>query len=312
MIRVKGFELVIQVPRPADNREKPLKLVPRSTTSDKAALFDVDGGSLELINVRIVCDNKDAPMPRSMIRVKGGDLRLFGCTVQGPLDKGPDNYLRLIEFHGSGKQDPASTPAFACSQTLMISGKQVLQVVGGGARVRWQKCLALAAQDLLDFDPAELEGQCNVQVSLENNTFAVRRTAFHIGDPPAGVAPLIEPILLRADKNLFVDPFSDVPRASYLLDVTPRALGLGLVLWQGTGNAFDERWGSLLPGGGALRAWQRLWGTYGERDAVTVTWPPTTPSTFAVGAPQLERLQPPPHWAEYGADLLRLGISKKK
>jgi serine/threonine-protein kinase len=312
-LRVKGFDLVLQVPVPADPKEKPLTLVPRSTTADQAALIDVENGSLEMINVRILCDNKDVPLPRSLIRVKGGDLRLFGCTLQGPLDKGPANYERLIEFHGSGKKELAAAHQLACSQTVLISGKQVLGLIGGGAHVRSQQCVALAAEDLMELDPGSVQGHANVQVALQNSTLAVRRNAFHVNDPPASAGPWVEPILVQADKNLFVDPFIEGPRTSCLLDLTPRALSLGVIQWQGTGNGFDERWSSLVPAVGmSLPAWQRLWGRVGERGAAIVTWPAAPPSTFALGTPQLQRLQPPRQWQEYGADLLRLGIGKKK
>src|SRR5947208_14363451 len=99
-IRLKGVDLVIYVTPPADAKSSPLVLFPRVLTSpEQPALIDVEDGSLELINVRLTYDNKtDLVAPATMLRVRGGDLRLFGCRLQGALDKMPPNYAGLIEW----------------------------------------------------------------------------------------------------------------------------------------------------------------------------------------------------------------------
>jgi serine/threonine-protein kinase len=323
-IRLKGVDLVVYgPPSPTDAKTKPLTLVPNRLTTDNAhALFDIENGNLELINVRILYENKPIIMPSMMVRVQGGDLRLHGCWLQGPLDRGPETYGRLIEFHGSGRSDLKAAHVLACQQSVLLSGKEVIKILGGGARLRINQSLLLAAQDLFDFAPGfnfqpDAGGapvKLNVQMVLENNTLAVRRNAFHVHEPLAFANPVIEPVVVQAERNLFADPFSDEPRTSCLLDLTPRAMQRGLFLWQGKANAYDgARWYTYVPAGAGpapQAQWQQLWGKAGERESTQVIWPVGT--TFAVANPQLDRLRLPPKTAVYGADLSKLGIGPKK
>src|SRR5205814_8873390 len=113
----------------------------------------------------------------------------------------------------------------------------------------------LAADDLFELTPghgfeadaADRSVRANVQLHLQNNTLAVRRSAFRVHALAGKHGPIVEALLILAEKNLFVDPFLGMPRSSCLLDIAPAALHSGLVLWQGKGNAYDERWSTFLP-----------------------------------------------------------------
>ena len=78
-IVLKGVDLTLCFEANRDPKAPPLTLVPdRQTAIEEEALFDLDGGSLELINVRVVFENRNAIMPKRILRLKGANLRLFG------------------------------------------------------------------------------------------------------------------------------------------------------------------------------------------------------------------------------------------
>ena len=132
-IVVKGFDLTLCCDTVADAKDRPLTLVPDPSAGDQEAMFDVENGKLELGNIRVVFPNRNTVMPRRMFRLKGADLRLHGCWLQGPLDKAPPSFRTLIEFAGSGVEQAESGHSVAAMQTALIAGPRVIEVHGIGA-----------------------------------------------------------------------------------------------------------------------------------------------------------------------------------
>ena len=293
----------------------PLTLVPDPSAGDQEAMFDVEGGTLEMANIRIVFPNRNTVMPRRMIRLKNADLRLYGCWLQGPLDKGPPAFRALIDFTGSGEQQAELGHRMAVMQTALLAGPKVVEFHGSGAHVRMQQCLVVAAQDAFDCRLGQaLPSRLNVQWLLERSTFAIRRNLFAVNDV-SNLSQVLEPMVVQADDNVFADPFTEAPHTSCLLAVPSAVLQRGAVLWQGNGNAYDaKRVRAFLnigdmPAITTYAAWQQLWGKMGERDAVMASWPTNRPSTFAVGTPIIDRLRVT---GPEGADLAKVGTGKKK
>ena len=319
-IVVKGFDLTLCFDTVGGAKDGPLTLRCRTPAAgDQEAMFDVEGGSLEMGNIRVVFPNRNTVMPRRMFRLKGADLRLHGCWLQGPLDKAPPSFRTLIEFAGSGAEQAESGHSLAAMQTALLAGPRVIEVHGIGTRVRMQQCLVVAARDAFDcrLGPA-VPPRLNIQWLLERSTFAVRRNLFGVKDV-SNVSQVLEPMVVQAEANVFANPFIETPRTSCMLAMSAAAVERGVVLWQGAANAYDaKRWQSFLNIDEASTitthaAWQQLWGKMGERDGVMVAWPATPPSTFAVGTPQIERLRLPGAMGTvYGADLTKVGSGKKK
>jgi len=129
---------------------------------------------------------------------------------------------------------------------------------------------------------------------------------------------------VQAQGNLFLDPFANDANQSCLLQLPPETLARGELLWQGAANGFDKRLAAFvriggedaIPGGSGR--WHALWGAVGERKPLLVDIPAGDKSTFRADAPRLDRLALPssirPERGEGlpGANLLRLGIQKKK
>jgi serine/threonine-protein kinase len=314
-LRVQGAGLVLSFEKP-EHFADPLTLTPSTAAGDQEALIQVDGGDLELRGARIVFpSSRFAAVPRHVLQVRGGNMRLAGCHLQGQLVSTNEAYQGLIGFDGSGK-DTAPTPSCAVSECILLSGRTVFQLRQGGARLRLQQSLALAADDFLLLDLTGAPPRPNVKCSLEHNTLAVRRALIDVRGGAAGAVP--DPAVIRADGNLFLAPF-DGPGPSTLLRCDRACLAQGLLSWQGKGNGFDRQRlhsyvtvaGETPAGRQSFEAWAGLWGTPGERAPLLVDLPQ---GTFKLRPPPLRQLALPrsvrPQAGEAlpGANLVRLGI----
>jgi hypothetical protein len=320
-IQVRGADLVLYFPPPPGDGE-PLTLVPNPMTAGgKPALIEVEGGSLEMIGARVLCDNAaSTPLPLHVLAVQGGSLRLFGCQLQGPLTRAPAEFRGLIRFEGSGKDEPARAHACALNECVLVSGRGLLGVRGIGARLRLKQCVLLALDDGLTFDPADTSAaRLNVRISLDHNTLAARGGAIVVKDAPKLPAGA-EPIVIQADDNLFLDPFEAPPKSAMLV-YEGDALNRGVILWQGKGNGYDAKRlhayavaaADTTPARQEHRAWARLWGRAGEEQARLVRWPATGAWTVNAERPQLDRLRLPAQVGlPVGADLARLGITPRR
>jgi hypothetical protein len=154
----------------------------------------------------------------------------------------------------------------------------------------------------------------NVHAFLENVTVAARGAVLRLDDAPQLGVPA-EPIVVRTRACAFLQPFSDAPLPPTLLAVAERALGRGLLVWQGEGNAFDKRMGREVQSlsGGVSRpqpglTWPRLFGSAWERQQI---FDVVATSTIDWGNPRLDRLAVPGKPPQPGADLEFLGLAKK-
>src|SRR5207253_3206834 len=128
-----------------------------------------------------------------------------------------------------------------------------------------------------------------------------------------------EPVVVQAEKSLFLDPFEG-ERHSALLRFEGGALAKGALLWQGKGNGYDDKRllayvapeAEATPAKQPHQVWARLWGKPGEQGPLLVDWPAGPLWTFPAERPQLDRLRHPQGLARAGADLGRLGLLLKK
>jgi eukaryotic-like serine/threonine-protein kinase len=303
-IRVNGSSLVIYFDSARDNPNGLELLPPVGGTGDAEALIDVRNGSLEITNGRFALPNsRIASMPRHLIRVQGGELRLAACRLTGPLGSVPDDYRGLIHFVGSGKGESDRALEAAVADSVLASGRACASVEGTGARLRIHNSVLVSGGDALELRPgapadkwrllaALLPGwndvwsrefrlpqrqRANGQVILERNTVAVRGALLRLGDAGDFLAPVAEPYFVLARSNVFLDPFADGTRAGGMLAAEGRALGRGLLVWQGDGNVFDKGLHFYVAAADRLPtkpqefdAWVRAWGLAGEQSPVAL------------------------------------------
>jgi len=318
-IHVKGSSLVLYFEGGGGDADPPVLVPHDSIASDADALIDVEGGHLEMIGggVRLP-DFRLALMPPYAIKVRGGDLRLFHCRLQGPLLNAPPGYQGLIRFEGaSSEPDPTKVRGCTLNETVLVSGKSALHLVGGGARVRLRQCVLLSAADAIHFDPGPTaKARLDVQCLLEQTTVAARRAMVRLSDAPQLEGP-VEPIVLEPRFCAFLNPFADMA-APLVLDANDGALARGLLLWQGGGNAFDWRLRyDVVPKSAGAAGWARLWGrSWERRQALDVPFK----QALDLAKPELDRLAVPPALVKPpvgeekrppGADFELLGLAKK-
>jgi serine/threonine-protein kinase len=312
-IRIRGSSLVLYF-EPVEAEAKPLTLVPhKETLPEGEALIEVDGGGLDVIggSVRFP-DFNTALVPPYAVKVRGGDLRLFRCRLDGPLQHPPPAYRGLIRFEGrSGDAAPAKPHGCSLNESVLVSMRNCVHVAGGGARLGLQQCVILAGEDAIHFAPgATATPRLDVQCLLDQTTVAARHAVVRLSDAPQLEGP-VEPIIMQTRFCDFANPFTDAPEAT-LLAADDGALARGLLVWQGGSNAFDRRLASGTP------AWAKLWGRTWELQQILDV---PLKGTISRDKPELERLALPPGLLKPlpgeekrpppGADFELLGLLKK-
>jgi eukaryotic-like serine/threonine-protein kinase len=323
-IRVRGFDLVLAFVRLSPRVGPPALVASPANVRGGTALIEVEDGGLEIVGGKItLAGQKPAALPAHLLKVTGGDLRLFQCHLAGPL--GPDTgaYQSLIDFQGAGDQAGDEPRTCALGDCLLESGKVLLRLRDPGIRLLLRNNVLIAGEDGLRFDfGAVPTPRLNVQCALEHNTVAVRRAVLDLPDTP-GVRAITTPVVVRAEANVFLDPFTDLPRQATLLRCHGQAIARGALLWQGKDNGYDRRLHAYAVAAEGsdeaqpLATWTQLWGTPGEQQPQVLEVPATPQTTFSVEVPRPERLVLPPEIrarfgaAVPGADLARLGLLRK-
>jgi serine/threonine protein kinase len=317
-IHLKRTTLVLYFEKPKGDSER-LTLVAKG---EGEAFIEIEDGGLEIIGGSFAYPREgDAPMPASMFKIQGGDLRLSGCRLMGALANPGKSYRNLIQIQGTGPGAEGFRDCAIADSTL-VSARNCVTSTSSGVRVRMQNCVVVSGTEAFRIEPDSLPKQrLNCQYFLDRNTIAARGTVFHLIDVPSLSGP-VEPIFVRAQNNVFLDPFAGSKRESGLLTFDEAALTRGLLVWQGDGNAYDKQLHHYLwPHGVALTrnpqpygAWVNFCGPLGDRKPIFLA--STQPRTFdwdklsfdALTLPQAVRVKmsvPP------GADFDQLGILNK-
>jgi|GEM_PF-1085860 len=321
-IHVKGSSLVLYFEPPEEGKERPV-LVPKNVAG-REALIDVEGGSCELVGGKIRFPNaRNLPVPQYVVKVQGGHLYVVGCHLEGSLDQAPNSYHGLIHFSGSGEPAPDQAQECALADSILLSGLSCVHVANPGTRLRLQNCALVSATEAFYLEPGSASAEkLNVQCILERNTIAARHAAFRLADAVQPPSP-IDPLVVQAKGNVFLDLFKDPQRRAGLLTYEGESLSHGLMVWQGEGNVYDKQFQfyaapydqQLANAAQPVAKWSQLWGSLGDRRMTVID-----PAVRALdpGNLQLERLAVPELSSRHtsrgplpGADLEQLGIVKK-
>jgi serine/threonine-protein kinase len=314
--RIKGVQLVLYFEPPREDAA-PLALAwPGREAVSQEALIEVEDGSLEVINGDLrLPDFRLALVPAYLLKVHGGDLRLFGCRLVGPRQQVPAAFRGLLCVDGFGKLDAERARGCAINQSVLSSGKAVVTLKGTGIRLLTKQSVLVAGTDALSVEPGpDFKGRANVQCLLEQTTVAARRAAVHLEDAP-GNGPPVEPALVQTRECAFLNPFAAPGNRAGLLHFSGNALARGLVVWQGEGDGFDQRLhfgaaGTVPDQPEPPTAWARLWGPQGERQPAGEL---LTGRGFDADRWPLDRLAIRTRTGNTpGADLTLVGILKKK
>ncbi|MBY0231838.1 MAG: protein kinase [Gemmataceae bacterium] len=307
-IQVKGSSLVLHFEQPEGKDSKPLALV-AGFTPDLAPLVSVEGGDLEVIGgVLRSPDSSGVKLPW-LVRVKGGDVRMHKTRLDGPRQAVPEGYRGVLRVHGSGDADRPATVAL--NECVVVSSLEAVSLADSGMRFHLKQSVLVAGTDALSLLPGK--GKAGMGVSLEYCTLAARRAMVRLGDLPEGGVPPM-PVQVRSKDCAFLNPFPGKGAKSGMLLFDGEGFHHGLLAWQSERDGYDPRLhfaAAALPiseGKAAKDAWGRLLGTPGFLSPRPPL--PGTLRVFDAKAWDLDRLGLP--MRELGADLSRLGLTKKK
>jgi serine/threonine-protein kinase len=315
-VRVKGANLVLFF-EPPEKSQPAAFLVPHQEKSvgEAEGLVQVEGGSLEIIGGEVrFLDFQLALSPPYLVKVQGGDLRMYRTRLTGPLVRPPNNYRGAIRYD-PGIADAERPRGGVLNETVIVSGKAGIDA-STGSKLRLKQSLLLCGTDAFVLQPAP-ESRPGGHLTLENVTVAARQGAFRLVESASPEPPA--PFAVIARLSVFLNPFTDASPAT-LFVANDGALARSLLVWQGEGNVFDKRMGQLIAGiasGTLVRPpaseqplpWNRLSGKDWERRQrfdVNFT------RTFDWAKPDLEILAVPGAGKPLaGADLELLNLKKK-
>ncbi len=314
-IRVKGSTLVLYFEPPADEKTAPPALKP-SFPGPGGPLIDVEGGGLVIINGVVRCPDSGIKLSQ-VVRVRGGDMRLYRTRIEGPRVTSPEGYVAALSVSGSGDTTgPEKSAVVSLNECVVTSNRTGVEIEGAGVRLHMRHCAVLSGAEALAILPGEkCAGRANVQAVLESCTFAARRAVLRLGDVGEGVVPSM-PVQVRTRDCAILNPFAGKPSRAGLLAYEGDALSRGVLMWQSERDAFDPR---LHHGAAAAgdppdakeprAAWHRLWGSTG-RSAQRPDLPGSL-ATFTAKSWPLEALILPLRDGP-GAAMSRLGITRGK
>ncbi|MFO0881217.1 MAG: serine/threonine-protein kinase [Gemmataceae bacterium] len=312
-IRLKGVHLTLHFEEPADKETPPITLN-LARTSGSVPLIDLEEGSLDVIGGTLRVPDQSTLKVSQVIRVRGGNLRLFRTRIEGPQQSTPEGFQAAITVVGSGDPLAEKARSVVINESVIVSSRAGLDLVGIGLRLAVAQSVIVAGSDALHFTPGKaFKGRAATQVFLTHVTLAGRRAVVGLSDPGAGEMPT-EPIYVQAKECAYLNPFPGRPSKAGILACEGEALSRGLLLWQGEREGFDIRLffaaapvASIGEKKEGYAPWKQLWGPAAVREPRELALLPA----FEARRWPLERLmlksrQPP------GANLERLGLTPRK
>lgn len=310
-IRLKGSSLVLYFEPPPEKTER-LTLIPAATGAGEAIL-EIEQGDLEIINGSLgFAESGEARILPWLLKVRGGDVRLFRTHLKVPPRSSGASYRGLISMDGSGATTAERVRTCAINESVLLSAYDGIRIQNIGARLLLTQTLLIAGNDALRLalDPG-YKGRANVQCVLDHATVAGRSSALRLADIKPSDPPA-EPVVIQTHNCSFLNLFGRAARPSLVL-YDGEALAHGLLVWQGDGDAFDRRlWYGAVSTAAPLpdrleehSSWVALWGTPALRGAQLNLFLNRTLDADRWALDGLANLKVP------GADLGKLDIARK-
>jgi len=270
-------------------KKEPLTLIP-SGRGPAEALFEVEQGNLSIINGNLRFSSaSDSRVTPWLIKMRGGDLRLFHSRLEVPPKDSGAAFRGLISLVGSGDTTADHARTCVANESILVSGRDAIAIEGIGARLLLAQTLVIAGDYAirLALDPdftrkasssrgagvSSVGGRANVQCLLDHVTVAARDAVLYLPDVKH-TGPLADPVVLQSHDCGFVNLFSLAHRPG-LVRYEGEALARGLLVWQSENDAFDRRlWFGAVCASAPLpdkqedhASWLALWGSPGLRRA---------------------------------------------
>jgi len=289
---VKGSNLILYFePSPekkeGEKKKEPLALVPAGR-GPAEALVEVEQGNLSIINGNLrFSEAVQSRVVPWLIKMRGGDLRLFHTRLEVPPKDSGVAFRGLIALAGSGDSATDRVRSCVVNESILASARDAIAVEGIGARLLLAQTLLIAGEDAIHLtlpptlpSPAGGEervgstGKANVQYLFDHATVSARGAVLYLPDVKQ-IGPPIEPVIVQSHDCGFVNLFAGRIHRPSLVRYEGEALAHGLLIWQSYNDAFDRRlWFGAVCAANPLpdkpedhAAWLALWGAPGLRRA---------------------------------------------
>ncbi len=262
-VQVNGIQqLVLYFKQPADPRDT-LMLDLETPKLPRPPMFEMVGGRLELVglNVRL----SPATLVPTIVHVKGGDLAMTRCRLQGPLTAASESFQSLIIVSNT---EPMPT-TLLLRDNIFTSGKLLIRL-DDHVQLKARNNVFLSLGDGVRMDSNRPTAP--IVHLLDHNTFAARQNCFTLRTGPEFEATSYT--LMHANSNAFLHPFAEADHGTFLRGGL-EWVHSGRWSWQGRYNVYDARWhawiGAALDkpaGKQTLNDWKLTWGQIAEQDAI--------------------------------------------
>jgi hypothetical protein len=212
-----------------------------------------------------------------LIKVRSGDLRLFGTHLEVPPKDSGTTFRGLISLQVSDGLAAERLRACIANESILVSARDALAIEGIGARVMVTQTLLIAGENAirLALDPGfsqkasgPFTGKANVHCQFDHATVAARGAVVHLEDVQRA-GPPAEPVIVQSHGCGFVNLFAGRTSRPSLVRYEDEALAHGLLLWQSENDGFDQRlWFGAISTATPLpetpeehASWMSLWGS---------------------------------------------------
>lgn len=312
----KGTSLVLYFHQPPEAKDKLiLQFAPRTTEVE--GMIHLDEGNLDVYHGELhMGASSFARGVPYLLKVRHGVVRMLRTHLSaGPL--APAGLRALVTIEGI--HQPQAEKPFGCalSESVLVSGKKGIEMIGTGIRLHLQDSLLATGEEAIELAPGkDVQPGAQVFCSLDRCTLGSRGKVFSIQEAEEA-AFRTHPIMIQTTSCAFIQPF---PKNEELPDVLIHAGGTtlerGQVIWQSEGDAFDGRWTRPLGSGAGSghhplkqEEWEAILGSPSFRKP---TLDVQFLAAFVPGRWPLGELRTrptiPPMPRKWGADLYQLGI----
>ena len=252
-------------------REKPLFIEPIAATAGERpeALFDVEGGRIDLVGARIrIPASATRKYPLRILRVSGGDFTLQNCQLEGQLRDGATDDP-LIEWNRSTGAESSSRGRALIKNSFLVGRRAVLAADAGGCLLEVRNCILLSQFDGLSLSGSE--GTDEGHVVLTDCTVSVGRSAVVLEAPSNGAQ-----ITVLVDHTVFGPAVEPVDEGPIVVTLPASESGAGSLSWWENRNAFSSQFETFrslseeTPEPQDFQEdWQRAWGPEHVLDPLT-------------------------------------------
>lgn len=275
--RVVNASLVLYFVPPTDAKLPPLTLFAPGVAAGQEGLVEVENGTLEVCNGSIRYEDfPTALLPPYLLRVRGGDLKLYNCRLIGPTKAPPATFRGVARVDGSGKLGRDNMRSLAAADTVFLSARDGVHLTNVGVTASLSQCVILCGEDGIRLEPKLSDGRAGMLCGLERCTVAARGAVVRLVDGGSTELPR-EPAVVQTRACVFLNPFTKddgrTPLSAGLLRCEGAALMRGLLVWQSEDDVYDKRLfyaAAVTPPSQPepLSAWRGLWGSTNVTKAI--------------------------------------------